>query len=48
MRHGQMRIQRGTVRPVLVEDEDARVRGINVEVIIDAARFGAGRCDLRG
>lgn len=48
MWHGQMCIKRRPVHRILVEDEDARIGRIDVEVIVDAARFGPRRGDLCG
>ena len=48
MRHRQMRVQCRTVGPVFVEHEDARIGGIDVEVIGDATGFGARGGNLGG
>src|SRR5579883_1853579 len=46
MRRLQMRVEIGAASPVLVEHEPVRVFGVDMKVVADAARLGAGRGDL--
>jgi hypothetical protein len=45
MRVCEMRVERGPARPVFVEEKFRRIFGRMVQVVIDAARFLARRCD---
>ena len=47
MGHGEVGIQSGAAGPVFVENKDAGVGGIDMEIIVYAAGFGAGGGDLR-
>ena len=48
MWHSHMGVEVGLAAPVLVEDEDAGVGCIDVEVVVEAAGFGSGGRDLGG
>ena len=44
--HREVGVQRRPAGPVFVEHKDARIGGINVEIVVEAAGFGAGGGDL--